>query len=268
MTSLLTETIFDFIGGAGSTINSLFNNLFYFVFYIENQFNSFIDFNNIFRVIYFFAISILIMLFIKKMIETYFLWQSGDPDSTPFNLLMGFVKAIIIMLCFGYAYDLFVNVMADLNSKILASPIQIDIVSKLEGTSSGFFGAVASITFVIILLLIVFQLINRGIEMLIIRIAIPFACIGLLNSDGGVFPNYIKKFLQNAFSVIVQLSLVNMSMIIMDKGHLIYAICFAIMAIRSPHMIQELTISSSGLGVGASAGRIFERSMSRFIRKK
>lgn len=104
--------------------------------------------------------------------------------------------------------------------------------------------------------------------MLIIRITIPFACIGLLNSDGGMFPTYVKKFIQNAFSVIVQLSLVNMSMIIMEQGHLIYAICFGLMAIRSPHMIQELTIASGGLGIGASAGRIAERSISRLIRRK
>lgn len=147
MTSLISETIFDFIGGAGSTLNSLFNNLFYFVFYLENQFNSFINFNNIFRVAYLFASALLVMMFIKKMIETYFLWQSGDPDSSPFNILIGFAKAIIIMLCFGYSYDLFVRIMADLNSKILGSPTQIDIVSKLEGTSTGFFGTIAALRF-------------------------------------------------------------------------------------------------------------------------
>lgn len=283
MTSLLIQLILDFISGTGNTLNSLFNNLFYLVFYIEKQFNSIIvtntpnqyfDFNNIFKVVYTFASLVLIMMFIKKMLETYFAWQSGDPDKNPFNILLGFVKALIIMLSFGYLYDVFVNIMADFNSRILASATQYqDLVTILEkNATNGLFNCICALMLIILLLSIIFQIINRGIEVLILRIAIPFACIGLLNSDGGIFSNYIKKFLQNAFSVIIQLSLVNLSVLLVVNGHIIYAICTAIMAVRSPRMLQEIMISSSGLGVGGAVSRISERivsnSMSRLLRKK
>jgi len=79
----------------------------------------------------------------------------------------------------------------------------------------------------------------RGIEMLILRIGIPFACIGLLNSDKGAFGTYIKEFVQNAFTVIVQLALVNFSILLMANGHVIYAIAFSIVALRTPQTLSK-----------------------------
>ena len=44
-------------------------------------------------------------------------------------------------------------------------------------------GAFFYLIIAIYMVLIYFQTITRGIEMFILRLAIPFACIGLLNSD-------------------------------------------------------------------------------------
>ena len=47
---------------------------------------------------------------------------------------------------------------------------------------------------------------------------------GLLNSDGGVFPEYVRAFLMTAFTLVVQLALMNLSILVTINGHLIYAI--------------------------------------------
>ena len=57
--------------------------------------------------------------------------------------------------------------------------------------------------------------------MLVMRLGIPFASIGLLNSDEGVFPDYIRSFLMTAFTLIVQLALMNLSILKYTKVLLI-----------------------------------------------
>ncbi|MBR0490741.1 MAG: hypothetical protein IJJ82_01680, partial [Clostridia bacterium] len=113
---------------------------------------------------------------------------------------------------------------------------------------------------------IIFQFITRGLEMLILRIAIPLACIGLINSDGGAFTGYIKKFMQNTFTVIIQVILVQLAILLMANGQMIYAIATGLVATRTPAMLNEFMISSS-------AGKIMPkvssgaRTITHFIRR-
>lgn len=91
--------------------------------------------------------------------------------------------------------------------------------------------------------------------MLILRIAIPFASIGLLNTDKGVFPMYMKKFLLNSFTLVVQLTLLHLSILIFANGHLIYGIAFAMMAVNTPNLLSEFMIRPQGNLIN-SAGNI------------
>jgi len=46
------------------------------------------------------------------------------------------------------------------------------------------------------------------------RMGIPFASIGFLNSDEGVFPEYIRNFLMTAFTLVTQLCMMNLSILV------------------------------------------------------
>ena len=72
---------------------TLLNNFFYDAFAVETNFYDMVNtgvfnINTLYHAIYIFAISILIMLFVKKMIETYFAWSNGDPENNPLNVLI------------------------------------------------------------------------------------------------------------------------------------------------------------------------------------
>ena len=89
--------------------------LYYFVFYIEKQFQNLgIDWNKIYQDIYEYAIIILAIVFIKKMIQTYFLWKSGEDDVSPVHVVLGLFEAIIIIIGFGYMYSFFKDVEKEL----------------------------------------------------------------------------------------------------------------------------------------------------------
>ena len=254
MVNAIVDLIQSFIGGSFDTLKGLLQNMANMVFYIEKELAlasdglQGFDFNNIFRVVYVFASLLLIMIFIKKLIETYFFWQSGDPDTNPVQVVVRFIKAIVIMICFGWCYDIFITIMNEFLTALsngIVAPNQ-DIGTLLQSQmQGGIFTAIACLFMLILLLSIIFQFITRGLEMLILRIAIPLACIGLINSDGGAFTGYIKKFMQNTFTVIIQVILVQLAILLMANGQMIYAIATGLVATRTPAMLNEFMISSS-----------------------
>ena len=67
---------------------------------------------------------------------------------------------------------------------------------------------------------------------------------GLLNSDGGVFPEYIRGFLMTAFTLVIQLTLMNLSILVTINGHLIYAI--AIISVNTPMILSKYLVKPNG----------------------
>lgn len=256
MADMLVELIQKFIDGADATLNSLFKSMVNLVFFIERELNNIqssggnkIDFNGIYQVIFSYACFILVVVFISKLIKIYFMQNDGDAEKNPIHLITGMLKAVIIMICCKEIYDIFVGVVSSfLNSILGAMPVKT--VSLAEALSSnisgGIFTAVACLVLLITWLILICQFIMKGIEMLVMRMGIPFASIGLLNSDEGVFPDYIRVFLMTAFTLVTQLALMNLSILVTINGHLIYAIAIAVISVNTPSMLDKFMIKPRG----------------------
>lgn len=258
MTKYIIELIADFIGSSSATIDKFLTDLYYFVFYIEKQFQSLgIDWNKIYQVIYEYALIILAIVFIKKMIQTYFLWKSGEDDVSPVHVLLGLFEAIIVMIGFGYMYSFLIDIGGDLFVSLnkTMSQTQFSTADLVEISQNGSFSAVTCIILIIEYLILIWQFIRRGIEILIMRLIVPFGAIGLLNSNGGAFQVMIKKFLQNIATVIVQLLLMFFSMQLANGHHLIYAIAVALICNQTPGFISEFLVVSQGFGVAQKINR-------------
>lgn len=61
----------------------------------------------------------------------------------------------------------------------------------------GLVTAISGMVFVIVYFILYFQFLMRGLEILILRVGIPLACVGLLDNDKGVFKAYLNKFFQS-----------------------------------------------------------------------
>lgn len=82
MADMLVELIQKFIGGAESTLNSIFNSMLNLVFFIERELMYIpegqilkqykINFNDIYKVVVDYAIYLLVIVFIVKAIKIYF----------------------------------------------------------------------------------------------------------------------------------------------------------------------------------------------------
>lgn len=256
MADMLVELIESFIGGSEATLNSLFKSMVNLVFHIERELSnlkladgSFINFNKIYETIFSFAIYILIIVFISKAIKIYFMMREGDAEENPIQLMIGMIKAVIIMICFKEIYNIFVGIVQEFLNGILSNmTVQgTNLVEILTGNmGGGIFTAVACLVLLIVWLILICQFIMKGIEILVMRLGIPFASIGLLNSDNGVFTEYVRDFLLTAFTLVVQLGLLNLSILALVNGHLIYGIAIAIVSVNTPMMLGKFMIRPNG----------------------
>ena len=68
-----------------------------------------------------FAMSLMVLKFLKKGFDIYVLWTDGDPDADPMLLLINFVRAVATALLFRWVYDIFVDACSVVTNTILTS---------------------------------------------------------------------------------------------------------------------------------------------------
>lgn len=167
---------------------------------------------------YGFVISLIILKFLKKAFDIYVLWTDGDPDADPFLLLTNFVRAVGTALIFQWLYQIFVDICRDITDQIMSAISQgtsptIEWVNAI--TSMGIVPAIAGLIFLICYLILLFSFMARGIEMMVMKIGVPLACVGLLDNDKGVFRAYINQFVKAFITTIVQIMLVKIGLSLM-----------------------------------------------------
>lgn len=171
--SWLAECIINWFSG-------VYDTMFWNGFAIEINFRNLENFNvgGLYNAIYTFAITLLVMFFIKKLIETYLAWSNGDADHNPLSVLIGFLKAMIVMICFGFIYTQFANIFYEFFYNLLEGMTGAREIVKASSSNMAFnvFGAILYLVIAIQLALLYFQFITRGIEMFILRLRNSICC--------------------------------------------------------------------------------------------
>ncbi len=162
---------------------------------------------------------------------------------------------MIVMICFGFIYTQFVNIFYEIyNNLLMGMTGSLEpVIPEYKNLGLNVFGAFLYLIIAIQLTLLYFQFLTRGFEMLILRLGIPFASIGLLNANQGAFKGYVQKFINNAFTIIIQLLLVQFAIILLNGGHFILAFTASSIALRTPAMLQEFMVSAGG---GSTSGKV------------
>ena len=275
LASLIIGLIYSIVESTTDIFNNILLSLPQGAFYAENVLSNAIpshnlNLTNLFNVFYNFGLSLLVLKFLVSAFNTYIMWQSGDPDLDPVQLLLGFCKAMAVAACFRPLYDLLTQVSLDLMSQALSAiaPDSLGFIDTLISILEiGIFNSLTAIILLILTVLLYIQFLTRGIEMLILRIGIPVACIGLLDGNQGVFAPYIKKFFQNALTIITQIVLLRLALVSMSTGHGIYAIAISMMALKTPRFINEFLLFSGGgnaIGTAFHTARLISMGTSLF----
>lgn len=260
MEKLIINLITAIIGNVDSSINKVFNNLIDMCFNAEQYLinildNQIISFTNLKAVILTFAISLIVLKFLKKGFDTYILWTEGDHELPPLVFITYFARALILAITFPILYDWLIVVSKDFANDVLISlnvSSNIKIINELaEISAKNIFNALFGIVLMILMLLLYIQFIIRGVEMFVLKVGFPLACVGLIDSDKGLFAPYIKKFFQCIVTVIVQIALTKLTILLIASGQMIQATAVALVALRTPKFLSEfmLVVNNGGTGM-------------------
>ncbi|MCX7748229.1 MAG: DUF6102 family protein [Clostridia bacterium] len=253
MEVLLVALIVAILTGCLAYVNNILSGLVPITLHAERYMTTLLGtdaFSQIFNIFFGFGISLIVLKFLKKGFETYILWTEGDADADPLFLLTNFFKAIAIAVSFPVLYGWLANIVDELTNKLLTTvgnSMQENFSAFVSGISSaGLFTGIVSLIFFIVFFLLYVQFLMRGLEILILRIGVPVACVGLLDSDKGVFRSYMQKFFQSTLAVIVQVTLAKISVGLMLNGHAFWGLAAVTLSVRAPKFLQEFMIMSGG----------------------
>jgi hypothetical protein len=210
----------------------------------------------LFEVVLGFGVSLIILKFLKKGFECYVLWTDGDPDTEPVGLVIRFIEAIAVAVCFPTLYKWLAEVTHGLSKELLTTigeGTAIDWQSWVAGVCSlGLTNAIIGLIFIICYITLFFQFLTRGLEIMIMRIGLPMACVGLLDNDKGVFRTYINKFFQSTVTVIIQICLCRLGIgLIAHLGanfNLFWGIACIVMAIKTPTFLRDFLVTAGSSG--------------------
>ena len=205
-----------------------------------------------------FGVSLIILKFLKKGFECYVMWTDGDPDAEPTGLVIRFIEAIAVAVCFPVMYGWLADITQSLTDDLMAAignSTNYDWQSWVNGIGSlGLVTAIFGLVFVICYFVLYFQFLMRGLEIMILRIGLPLACVGLLDNDKGVFKTYINKFFQSTLAVVVQICLCKLGVgMIMNIGinmNVFWGIACIVLAIKTPRFLSEFMVPAGGGGAG------------------
>lgn len=203
-----------------------------------------------------FGVSLIILKFLKKGFECYVMWTDGDPDSDPTHLVIRFIQAVAVAVSFPVLYGWLADITQDLTDQLMTAigaSTNYDWQAWVNGISSlGLVTAIFGLIFVVCYFVLYFQFLMRGLEIMILRIGLPLACVGLLDNDKGVFKSYMNKFFQSTLSVVVQICLcklgVGMMMNIGINMNIFWGIACIVLAIKTPKFLSEFMVPTGGGG--------------------
>ena len=210
----------------------------------------------LFEILLGFGVSLIILKFLKKGFECYVMWTDGDPDVEPTHLVIRFIQAIAVAVCFPVMYGWLAEITQNLTDELMSAigaATNYDWQAWVNGLSSaGLVTAIFGLVFVICYFILYFQFLMRGVEIMILRIGLPLACTGLLDNDKGVFKTYLTKFFQSTVAVMVQISLCKLGVgMMMNVGinlNVFWGIACLVLAIKTPRFLSEFMVPTGGGG--------------------
>lgn len=280
MTDIISGFLKDILSNALSQFDQFLSAMLKNIFYIENSFGSIIStdmLQKVYHFIYLFACSLLIIKFLYKGFQIYILWRNGDADNSPQDMLIGMVQAIAISITFPYLYDFLTSVTLWFANGVMNSfslsenagfHFTVNSISML-----GIMDIILLIVYAVLVMVLYVRLLRRGIELLIIRIGMPIFCMGLLDSDYGIFLPVVQTLYKMMFTSVIQIALLALSLrltISFNFDSILVGIACITAAYSTPLTLQNMLVpthTSGGMATKAYHGAQLGRMLLGFVKR-
>lgn len=215
-----------------------------------------------YNAMYMICCTLLVLKLLWKGWNVYILWSGGDPEVAPGELLKNSAWAIVVTAAFPLGYDIGINIALEIVHTVVSffslsgtgwnsGSALIDALGNVA--SAGSYSVLLGLIFGILYIILVIVMLKQGAELLVFRLGIPLAAIGLVNSDGGAWTGYIQMLFKQVFSVMVQYFCVVVGIAVYCSGGGVTssfaAIALEIMAFAAPKLLSQVLIPGGGGGV-------------------
>ena len=122
MESILLALIAGVLNGAIDFMDEMLTDLAPMALYADQYMNSSAGESMVdvlFDILLGFGVSLIILKFLKKGYGCYVMWTDGDPDSEPAGLVIRFIEAVVIAVCFPLLYSWLASIAEGLIDKLL-----------------------------------------------------------------------------------------------------------------------------------------------------
>ncbi|VYU74265.1 Uncharacterised protein [Eubacterium limosum] len=252
-------------------------------------------FSKIYTLIVCIAVSLIVLKTVYKGFQTYVLGDN-DPSQDPIVLFKKMMQAFIIAIGFNsilyyilysfvavtvqgittLIYGSFIEELIGQDGSIQIGGLFINILGNTAKWLVNPLNLIFLVIWIISFLVLYVKFIMRSVELLYLRIGFPIACVGVLDSDYGVFKPFVKKFFQAAVTIIIQIALLYLSLGIIaipifskdaSAGIIttIFACCFLWASFSVPKVLAEFLLWSGG-GNGAASVINMGANVTRAIR--
>ncbi|MEG1752504.1 MAG: DUF6102 family protein [Christensenella sp.] len=271
MGGIIQDWLTDWIISIYEGLIGIFNNIQMTVLFVERSGTSAFNSNlmeNLTQFIYSIGLSLCILKLLKKGFMVYIMWRDGDADNSPLEMLQGGILGVVIALIFPTLYEWFAAVIEYINTNIssiilnsgvngageipsIISPEAMEALSSIM-LGKSLVNLIFCLIYVIMIAVFYFKYLKTGAELFIMRLGISFACLGLIDSDNGVFKPYIQQLFKFGFTLVLQNACFNISMLIITYDAtpigMVWAIAFLTVACSAPQLLSQFMVYAGGGG--------------------
>ena len=261
MTKLILDLLKNCIEGGMDLANGFSLSFISLVFQFEDTFWSSIGVQNPLNMtklaasILTISVSLITMKFLHKLFATYVGGYEGDSSASPTQLVLNYARALAVAAAGALLFGIFTDMMTEIATELLkainsnttpASLIEI-MVDGFANNLNLLQGLLRFIYFVCFLILLI-KFYIMGAEMFVLRMFFPFACVGLVDSDKGMFVPVLKQMLNVGVTAVIQILLLRMSMVIVGNEKYLPALAFIMLAMKTPQTMQFIMFAGGNGG--------------------
>ena len=202
------------------------------------------------------AFALMVLKCIKKGFTIYILFRDGDAEVSPFNMCVGMIYGMCVCFAFGEIYILLADAAASFCNEIMnllgVEADFISLITKVIVPFNLFVSLLMGVTLILGVMLLI-RMMVLGVQILVMRIGVPFAALGLIDSDGGMFKSYILTLIKAVFTAMLQLIVFSASCKLVTIGNFSASIlCIVLLsfALGVPVLFNQFLIPNSGGGIG------------------
>ena len=184
-----------------------------------------------------------------------FYGQNGESELPIGTYVMFFVRAIVVALSFEFLFNLLIEIVELFGNELL-NALSLNLTLPdwgyiVEFCMTSLFSAIVAVVAVILFIILYIQFLVRGIEIFILKLGFPLSCVGLLESNSGVFQSSSQNLFKSVLTVIVQIVLCQLGLALIFASHWFLAIATIIMALKTPSFLQEFMLTGNSGGISA-----------------